>query len=706
MYTESELNSKWLGSHFNSCQRRQCKNPKRNLINCFSCQRAFCKPCWKKVKKMPPVMKAAKGFQTCSIQPQKSQQLNSHLDRTHQEQSLHTSIQAANMVNSLRDPPTKQIPCFDLSDSDDSEIEIQERPWASEFSVPKEVGSQIPPTSKLQQSDAFSQSGKRRIEDGGEDIESNTAKRSKSTFPISSIPTTNVEPLEYTSSSHSQSNAVIHSYDGLNGGGFGRTYISEGQYHTMLEDLDRKKACSGLQEQEPLVIARKALLCMGDNALPGNTPKIGCGPRTHHTRGICEPTATTGDAEDSSMLDSGEIERIGQVLNSVSEDGNGTVREVYESTSKERSLDTSHIRLSPCSKNRSPSDATCRNAGPPPVPIPQGDLVPKQGTAENLGTPMPHSAQVRSPRAQGSSHHALMNFQSKSACSSQQLGGPYHSQVIEVAPSADFQRGYPVQEMPNSGVYGPRNSPTATVSGPIREQQTLDRQTVQSHLPTYHQHKIPSLSPQPPQDPLSQHSPAILQACLIPRFPGPNSYAASHSSGLPRPSQMPNSVKTALRSDIPPSGYDKSLLADFEYAFTDFEIEHLPANQKKIGDGWLSLYNPQVLRTLEINLLHTFSLKSTVCCVRFSPDGRHLATGFKNTAKIFDTVTGKSEFELSIESIADSKKDIYVRSVCFSPDGRLLAIASEDRLIRVSQFQSYCLYMLTRSAALGHQIEK
>merc|ERR1711964_117985 len=67
---------------------------------------------------------------------------------------------------------------------------------------------------------------------------------------------------------------------------------------------------------------------------------------------------------------------------------------------------------------------------------------------------------------------------------------------------------------------------------------------------------------------------------------------------------------------------------------------------------------------------------------RFSHDGKYVATGCNRSAQIFDVVTGHKICILQDESV-DSVGDLYIRSVCFSPDGRYLATGAEDKLIRV-----------------------
>ncbi|KAF8707383.1 WD40 repeat-like protein, partial [Rhizoctonia solani] len=71
-----------------------------------------------------------------------------------------------------------------------------------------------------------------------------------------------------------------------------------------------------------------------------------------------------------------------------------------------------------------------------------------------------------------------------------------------------------------------------------------------------------------------------------------------------------------------------------------------------------------------------------VCCVRFSQDGKYLATGCNRSAQIYDTKTGAKTCVL-IDEAATKTGDLYIRSVCFSPDGKYLATGAEDKQIRI-----------------------
>ncbi|KAI9772871.1 MAG: general transcription repressor [Geoglossum simile] len=114
----------------------------------------------------------------------------------------------------------------------------------------------------------------------------------------------------------------------------------------------------------------------------------------------------------------------------------------------------------------------------------------------------------------------------------------------------------------------------------------------------------------------------------------------------------------------------------------DLDPDRLPPNQKKEGADWFAIFNPRVQRVLDVDLVHTLPHDSVVCCVRFSHDGKYVATGCNRSAQIFDVQNGVRVSYLQDDAV-DKDGDLYIRSVCFSPDGRYLATGAEDKVIRV-----------------------
>lgn len=115
----------------------------------------------------------------------------------------------------------------------------------------------------------------------------------------------------------------------------------------------------------------------------------------------------------------------------------------------------------------------------------------------------------------------------------------------------------------------------------------------------------------------------------------------------------------------------------------EFDIEKVPDHLKKVRDDWFVVYNERAPRQIDVEMVQSLEHHSVVCCVRFSLDGKYVATGCNRSAQIYDVATGQLICKLSDDSTADREGDLYIRSVCFSPDGRYLATGAEDKQIRV-----------------------
>ncbi|CAP69108.1 uncharacterized protein PODANS_7_10660 [Podospora anserina S mat+] len=133
-------------------------------------------------------------------------------------------------------------------------------------------------------------------------------------------------------------------------------------------------------------------------------------------------------------------------------------------------------------------------------------------------------------------------------------------------------------------------------------------------------------------------------------------------------------------------------------ALSDLDPERLPSHIKKVKDDWWAIFNQAVPRVLDVDLVHTLQHESVVCCVRFSADGKFVATGCNRSAQIYDVQTGDKVCILQDESI-DLNGDLYIRSVCFSPDGQYLATGAEDKLIRVWDIKNRQI----RNTFAGHE---
>ncbi|KAF2666359.1 WD40 repeat-like protein [Microthyrium microscopicum] len=184
---------------------------------------------------------------------------------------------------------------------------------------------------------------------------------------------------------------------------------------------------------------------------------------------------------------------------------------------------------------------------------------------------------------------------------------------------------------------------------------------------------FPPQPPQPTQSPGPNRNrgprgppgPATPQQSASAPYPG--------SPHIPRPTPPPGQPHN--NNNLPRNLQVGNCLAELE-------VETVPQNLKREGQDWYAVFNPAVRRLLDVELVHTLLHSSVVCCVRFSQDGRYVATGCNRLAQIFDVNTGEPVATLQEHNVPDDG-DLYIRSVCFSPDGKYLATGAEDKVIRV-----------------------
>ncbi|KAJ2584303.1 general transcription repressor [Coemansia sp. RSA 1836] len=114
----------------------------------------------------------------------------------------------------------------------------------------------------------------------------------------------------------------------------------------------------------------------------------------------------------------------------------------------------------------------------------------------------------------------------------------------------------------------------------------------------------------------------------------------------------------------------------------DMDPDQVPASLKREGADWFVIFNPKTPRLLNIEHVHTLDHTSVVCCVKFSADGKYLATGCNRTTQIWSVATGAKECVLADDN-APKGGDLYIRAVAFSPDGKYLVTGAEDKQIRI-----------------------
>ncbi|ORZ02431.1 WD40-repeat-containing domain protein [Syncephalastrum racemosum] len=201
----------------------------------------------------------------------------------------------------------------------------------------------------------------------------------------------------------------------------------------------------------------------------------------------------------------------------------------------------------------------------------------------------------------------------------------------------------------------------------------------------------PSQQQQPPTTP--QQQPSHPHTPQPPPSIGPS---ASNYFGYGYPPPRNPSVGGAMEGGLPPplsqkrkSGNGTPLMPPnmspttaAPGALADIDPDSVPPNMKVEGQDWFALFNPKVPRYLKVDLVHTLTHSSVVCCVKFSANGRYMAAGCNRETFVYDVVTAQPVCVLQ-DTKVQREGDLYIRSVCFSPDGKYLATGAEDKQIRI-----------------------
>ncbi|KAL1742583.1 WD40-repeat-containing domain protein [Schizophyllum fasciatum] len=197
-------------------------------------------------------------------------------------------------------------------------------------------------------------------------------------------------------------------------------------------------------------------------------------------------------------------------------------------------------------------------------------------------------------------------------------------------------------------------------------------------------HSVPAVGPGVP---VSMPAKLAAPGPSTPQVPPQMASERGTPRGPPGTAQLPSAPPPAALP--PPAGADASAstpapppVSSGASFLDDLDSADIPPEFRKEGSDWYAIFNPNTKRVLDVSLMHSLMHETVVCCVRFSADGKFLATGCNRTAQIFDVQTGRKTCVLVDESPGRTG-DLYIRSVCFSPDGKYLATGAEDRQIRI-----------------------
>lgn len=244
--------------------------------------------------------------------------------------------------------------------------------------------------------------------------------------------------------------------------------------------------------------------------------------------------------------------------------------------------------------------------------------------------------------------------------------------------------------------------------------------------------------PQQPQAPphhISQPPPALKQsqpkAESVKKSPGVAKVEPVVSKDAMKVPGEQTSLNVIDKSQYMANPQDKNLhTKEIPPFLADLDVMKANPDFKKQTPEFYALFNPALKRELDVDLMQSLDHSSVVCCVKFSKNGEFIATGCNKTTQVFDVKSGQliakliddnnsnttkpdaeGEAEGSGENgvsvagnansgtVANANGDLYIRSVCFSPDGKLLATGAEDKLIRIWDLSTKRIIKILR----GHE---
>lgn len=300
------------------------------------------------------------------------------------------------------------------------------------------------------------------------------------------------------------------------------------------------------------------------------------------------------------------------------------------------------------------------------------------------------------------------------------------AQQVQQAQQAQQHPGIPPNTaIPGTGAFGGSSLPPTGVAQPPARvsgvQPAAPAEVKQSpQVVVAPQPAVAAEQPAPSVEPLPQPAvaaaPAVAPVVETPQALPPN----GTSPVLPQasPSTAPEPTRQ-LRETEQPQAQQEHYLVPYKVRAShtkpippfllDLDSQTVPSHLKKQTNDYYILYNPALPRELDVELHCSLDHTSVVCCVRFSNDGEFLATGCNKTTQVFRVSDGSLVARLSDDAVSQSSNapagsgspddssndansfaisktassDLYIRSVCFSPDGKFLATGAEDRLIRI-----------------------
>lgn len=114
----------------------------------------------------------------------------------------------------------------------------------------------------------------------------------------------------------------------------------------------------------------------------------------------------------------------------------------------------------------------------------------------------------------------------------------------------------------------------------------------------------------------------------------------------------------------------------------ELDYYQLPPDKWVEGESWHAVFNPNIPRSEDVELVWQADQETIVACVAYSKSGKHMAIGTANSAIIYESQNGKEISKL--HHVFSRSDECYVRGLCFDLEEKYLVTGAEDKLVRVS----------------------
>lgn len=272
----------------------------------------------------------------------------------------------------------------------------------------------------------------------------------------------------------------------------------------------------------------------------------------------------------------------------------------------------------------------------------------------------------------------------------------------------------------------PQPVPQPQQQTPQPQQPQQPPQTQPHHQQQPQQQQTPQQPPQSQQTPQHQPQQPLKQVKNETVKKSPDIAKEEPASQDQKPREFSSALTVIDKSQYIVNPQEKNLhVKEIPPFLSDLDIMKAAPEFKKQSPEYNVLYNPAFKRDLDVDLIQSLDHSSVVCCVKFSRNGEFIATGCNKTTQVFDVKTGsliakliddnnsnnavvlgegegdasKENGSSNTNASANANGDLYIRSVCFSPDGKLLATGAEDKLIRIWDLSTKRIIKILR----GHE---